>query len=55
MDEITAAINNWKPDLFIIGHHSHYFLEHLFIGSLEKKLLQRLKIPVLIVPENYNC
>ena len=55
IDEITATIDSWKPDLFIIGHHSHYFLEHLYIGSLEKKLLNNLKIPLLIIPENYNC
>ena len=55
IDEITATIDRWKPDLFILGHHSHYFLEHLFIGSLEKKLLNNLKTPLLIIPENYNC
>ncbi|MGV8946593.1 MAG: universal stress protein [Lutibacter sp.] len=55
IDEITAAIDRWKPDLFILGHHSHYFLEHLFIGSLEKKLLNNLKTPLLIIPENYSC
>jgi nucleotide-binding universal stress UspA family protein len=52
--EINKAIENWKPDLFIIGHHTHHFLEHLFIGSIEKKLLSKLKIPLLIVPENYQ-
>ena len=53
--EINKAIDQWKPDLFIIGHHTSHFLEHLIIGSLEKKLLANLKIPLLIVPENYKC
>lgn len=53
--EINKAIEDWKPDLFIIGHHTHHFLEHLFMGSIEKKLLSNLKIPLLIVPENYKC
>lgn len=53
--EINNAIDNWKPDLFIIGHHTHHFLEHLFMGSIEKKLLGKLKIPLLIIPENYKC
>lgn len=53
--EINKAIDNWKPDLFIIGHHTQHFLEHLVMGSLEKKLLSNLKIPLLIVPENYKC
>jgi nucleotide-binding universal stress UspA family protein len=52
--EINKAIDNWKPNLFIIGHHTHHFLEHFVIGSIEKKLLSNLKIPLLIVPENYN-
>jgi nucleotide-binding universal stress UspA family protein len=55
ISEINKAIENWKPDLFIIGHHTHHFLEHLFIGSIEKKLLSNLKIPLVIVPENYKC
>lgn len=54
-EEINKAIDHWKPDLFIIGHHTSHFLEHLFIGSIEKKLLSNLKIPLLIVPENYKC
>lgn len=53
--EINKAIENWKPDLFIIGHHTHHFLEHLYMGSIEKKLLSNLKIPLVIVPENYKC
>lgn len=53
--EINKAIENWKPDLLIIGHHTHHFLEHLYMGSIEKKLLYKLKIPLLIIPENYNC
>lgn len=52
--EINKAIEHWKPDLFIIGHHTQHFLEHLFIGSIEKKLLSNLKIPLLIVPENFK-
>lgn len=55
IDEIHKAIDLWKPDLFIIGHHTQHFLEHLFMGSIEKKLLSNLKIPLLIVPENYIC
>lgn len=53
--KINQAINQEKPDLFIIGHHAHHFLEHLFRGSVEKKLLENLKIPLLIIPENYVC
>ena len=53
LGEINKAIDIWHPDLFIIGHHTHYFLEKLFMGSVEKKLLRNLKIPLLVVPENF--
>lgn len=53
-EEIQKAIDNWKPDIFIIGHHTHTFLENLFVESIEKKLLHNLKIPLLIIPENYK-
>src|SRR5680860_273658 len=31
-----------------------YFFKHLLKSSIEKKLLKHLKIPVLIIPENYK-
>ena len=50
-EEIHKAIDTFKPDLFIIGHHTHNFLESIFIESIEKKLLHNLKIPLLIIPD----
>ena len=55
IEKINNSIDNWKPDLFIIGHHTHNFFEHLFIGSVEKKILNNLRVPLLIIPENYIC
>ena len=54
LGEINKAIDTWHPDLFIIGHHTHYFLEKLFMGSVEKKILRNLKVPLLVLPENFD-
>ncbi|NNF75275.1 MAG: universal stress protein [Flavobacteriaceae bacterium] len=37
-------------DLFIIGHHEHSFLYKLFVGSVSDKIIQKSKIPLLIIP-----
>lgn len=52
-EEISTTIRKWDADLLIIGHHAHYFFKHLLKSSIEKKLLKHLKIPLLIIPENY--
>ncbi len=53
-EEINKTLGKWEADLLIIGHHAHYFFEHLLTSSIEKKLLKHLKIPLLIIPENYK-
>ena len=53
-EEINKAIQNWDADLLIIGHHAHRFFKHLLKNSIEKKLLKHLKVPLLIMPENYK-
>jgi len=52
--EINKAIHNWQADLLVLGHHTHHFIEKLLNNSVEKMLLKHLKIPVLIIPENYK-
>ncbi|WP_452598323.1 universal stress protein [Pontimicrobium sp. MEBiC01747] len=49
--EIENIISLWKPNLLIIGHHTHGFLETLFGHHTEKRLIHHLKIPLLLVPE----
>ncbi len=53
-EEINKTIEKWSADILIIGHHAHYFLRHLLKSSIEKKLLKHLRIPLLIIPENYE-
>ncbi len=52
---IQKSIDLWNADVVIIGHHTHNFVERLFYGSVEEKLLKRLKIPMFILPEQYEC
>jgi len=52
--EIKKEIKKWEADLLIIAHHTYSFFEKLFNNSVEKNLLKNLKIPLLIIPENYK-
>ncbi len=52
--EIGIEILRWHADLLIIGHHTHSFFNKLLNDSIEKKLIKHLKIPILIIPENYS-
>jgi len=49
--EIENVITLWKPNLLVIGHHDHSFLNKIFGSHIEKKLLKHLNIPMLVVPE----
>ncbi len=52
--EINKEIKKWEADLLIVGHHTHTFFEKLFKNSVENNLLKNLKIPLLIIPQNYK-
>lgn len=52
--EISKKIDEWEADLLILGHHSHTFLESLFIKSVEKKLINHINCPILIIPKKFN-
>ena len=52
--EIGKEIQHWNADLLIIGHHTHNFLNKILNQGIEKKLTKHLKIPILIIPENYR-
>jgi len=47
---ILAKTDELKPDLLIMGTHSKGFLAHAFLGSVAEKVLNRIKIPVFIIP-----
>jgi len=48
--EILKKAAELKSDILVIGTHSKGFVEHAFLGSVAQRLLQRIKIPVFIIP-----
>ncbi len=47
---ILAESERLKTDLVIIGHHDHGILYETFVGSNAKNIINKSKIPVMIVP-----
>lgn len=52
--EIRNTIERWKPDLLVIGHHSHSLFQRIFGHNLEEHLIGQIKIPLLIVPNGFS-
>ena len=48
--EILQKVDGLKPDLLVMGTHGKGLLAHAFLGSVAKKVLNRIKIPVFIIP-----
>lgn len=49
---IKNKVADLKADLVIIGHSSHNFFYHMFVGNIEKEIVAKLRIPVLLLPVN---
>lgn len=47
---ILETAEEWNADLIVLGSHSHSTLGELLIGSTARKVSQRSKIPVLLIP-----
>ncbi len=52
--EIIKQIKIWNADLLILGHHTHSIIENLFIKSVEKKLINHIECPILIIPKKFK-
>lgn len=48
--QILNKISELKSDLLIMGTHSKGVIAHTFLGSVATQVLNRVRIPVLIVP-----
>jgi len=48
--EILKKIDELKTDVLIMGTHSKGFIAQTFLGSVAGKILQRIRIPVFIIP-----
>ncbi len=47
---ILRKIENLNIDLVIIGHHKHGLFYKIFVGNTDSALINKSKIPVLLVP-----
>ena len=50
VSEIQHIIESWKPDMLVLGHHKHSLLQRLSENSRERKLINHISIPVLVIP-----
>jgi len=48
--EILKKADELKPDVLIMGTHSKGLIAHTFLGSVATSVLQRIRIPVYIIP-----
>ena len=48
--EILEKADQLKADMVIMGSHGKGLLAHAFLGSVAEKVLNRIKIPVFIIP-----
>ena len=48
--EILNMTDKLKADMLVIGTHGKGFTEHTFVGSVARKVLKRVHIPILMVP-----
>ena len=49
-DVILQTVEELKPDILLLGTHSKGIIEKAFLGSVATKVLQRIRIPVYIIP-----
>ncbi len=47
---ILEYSEKWGASLIVMGTHSHSTLEKIFLGTVASSVLERTKIPVLMVP-----
>ena len=48
--EILRKIAELKSDILIMGTHSKGFIAQTFLGDVAARILQRIRIPVFIIP-----
>ncbi|HYB21621.1 MAG TPA: universal stress protein [Thermodesulfobacteriota bacterium] len=48
--EILRKADELKADLLILSTHGKGSLDHAFLGKVAEKVLQRIKLPVIVVP-----
>ena len=50
MEEILKVANEERCDVIILGSHGKGFLKQTFLGSVSRRVLDRSRKPVLVIP-----
>jgi nucleotide-binding universal stress UspA family protein len=50
VNEILGVAEKEECDLIVLGTHGKGFLEHAFLGSVSRMVLDRTRKPVFIIP-----
>lgn len=50
---IKSAVEDLNADLLIAGHHKRNFFYQMFVGGVDQDIIDRLNIPVLLVPVKF--
>ncbi|MBI9105281.1 MAG: universal stress protein [Spirochaetales bacterium] len=50
VEEIKDIVAEWRPDMLVVGHHKHAFLQRMSENIKERRLVNRINIPVLVIP-----
>ena len=48
--QILSKADEMEADIVVMGTHGKGILAHTFLGSVAQKVLQRIKIPVFVIP-----
>jgi nucleotide-binding universal stress UspA family protein len=52
VETILKETEKLNIDLVIIGHHKHSFFYKTFVGNTDSALINKSKVPVLLIPLN---
>jgi nucleotide-binding universal stress UspA family protein len=50
VETILHQIEEYKPDLLILGSHGHGYIHKVLLGSVAVAVIKSLKCPVMIIP-----
>ncbi|UCE78977.1 MAG: universal stress protein [Nitrospiraceae bacterium] len=48
--EILNMATRLKADILVMGAHGKGITEHTFVGSVTRKVMRRIRVPVLLIP-----
>ncbi len=51
-EAIINAVEKYNADMIVIGTHSRKGLNKFFVGNLAEEILNKVSVPVLVVPED---